>query len=205
MATWLPLALLSFAEWLVTGRPSRLLTDLAIEARFLVTVPLLFVAERALHVRTRRCIGSFANLMFARGLSASSFVPSGVLFLAAALVLTVGPLTLFSGPLQRARFAAIEQYGILALDYTRAFQRRWIGARDEEKPLGTPDIQSLADRPRQLLRHRARDEDRPCRSALHRHHRSGRIRPDCPTLLIEVPLPELARRLMLLFFKGIGG
>lgn len=345
--TWSPLAILSLVERLATGRASRLLVDLAVEARLLVAIPLLFVAERVLHLRTRRCVdrfqregvadpdddqvrrfaaatarvrdsfvpelillalavsagfmvaggmtgrtglimgvaesipasiariwyalvafpvflflqgravwwwllwchllwrlsrlrvqpmashpdqkgglgflaepsvgfapvvssvaaiaaASWAELMLAYGASAAVFVPQGALLVVLALLVTLGPLALFSGHMQRARFQAVRDYGVLALDYSRAFHRRWIGPRDEEKLLGSSDIQSLADlanaytliRSMRILPFGARSTVLITAAAL---------APMAPLLLLEAPLLDIARKLVRLLIGGIPG
>jgi hypothetical protein len=52
---------------------------------------------------------------------------------------------LFVPTLWRARFEQARSYGALALDYVRDFHKRWVAGRERPSPLGTPDIQSLAD------------------------------------------------------------
>jgi hypothetical protein len=63
-----------------------------------------------------------------------------------ALLLTVGPLFLFTPKMVYARRQARLEYGGLGQRYARAFDTKWIDtpAPDEEL-LGTSDIQSLAD------------------------------------------------------------
>lgn len=57
--TWAPLAILSVLEWSRTGRLSPLFDHIGFHVRLLVAIPLLFVAERSVHGRTRRCIDRF--------------------------------------------------------------------------------------------------------------------------------------------------
>jgi hypothetical protein len=54
--TWLPLMVLAFVRWVKTGHVSPLAADFAVHARLLIAIPLFFVAEQSLHVRTRRTI-----------------------------------------------------------------------------------------------------------------------------------------------------
>lgn len=78
--------------------------------------------------------------------SLPAFVPEFVAFLVLAVVLACGPLLLFVKILYHARRREIVRYNGLALDYVRAFHRKWIEARpDAETLLGTPDLQSLND------------------------------------------------------------
>lgn len=72
--------------------------------------------------------------------------PFAVFLLFAELV-ALGPLLFFSGRLLEARLEGLRAYAELALRYTRRFHQRWIseGESNDEKLLGAPDIQSLAD------------------------------------------------------------
>jgi len=75
-----------------------------------------------------------------------TFVPSFFGFLVLAAVIACGPLLLYTGHLYRARFRDIAEYNAVALEYVRAFHRKWVETRpDDEKLLGTPDLQSLND------------------------------------------------------------
>ena len=58
-ATWGPLMALALIERLVTGHMQAI--DWGIQARLLITIPLLFMAEAALHARTRRTIEIFLS------------------------------------------------------------------------------------------------------------------------------------------------
>jgi hypothetical protein len=55
--TWLPLLAIAVIGQLTTGRMPVEFADFGVHARLLLAVPLFFYAERALHLRTRRCIG----------------------------------------------------------------------------------------------------------------------------------------------------
>jgi len=59
----------------------------------------------------------------------------------------LGPLLVFTRQLRRARRKGMEEYGCLGQQYARDFDRRWIrgGRLADETPLGSADIQSLAD------------------------------------------------------------
>ena len=75
-----------------------------------------------------------------------AFVPEFVAFVVLAAILACGPLLLFIGMLYRARHREIDRYNGLALDYVRAFHRKWIEDRsDRDELLGTADLQSLND------------------------------------------------------------
>jgi hypothetical protein len=78
--------------------------------------------------------------------SLQAFVPVFAAFLVLAAAVACGPLLLFIGMLYRARHREIDRYNRLALDYVRAFHRKWIEDRsDRDELLGTADLQSLND------------------------------------------------------------
>jgi hypothetical protein len=75
-----------------------------------------------------------------------ALVPDFIAFVVLAVVLACGPLLLFVGMLYRARQREIARYAGLALDYVRAFDRKWIEARSNAgELLGTADLQALND------------------------------------------------------------
>ncbi len=63
------------------------------------------------------------------------------------LCLTLLPLTVFAGSLNRAKRRGIIDYGALAARYANEFAKKWIvpGADSKEPLVGSADIQSLAD------------------------------------------------------------
>ena len=105
---------------------------------------------------------SFAPVLFAQGVMLSGLIASRVLYAgqsaldfrieAATLVVVfvviiVTPLLFFSPRLAAAQRVALREYGALASDYVREFDRKWLrgGASAEEALVGSADIQSLAD------------------------------------------------------------
>jgi hypothetical protein len=75
-----------------------------------------------------------------------SFVPEFIAFVVLAASFACGPLLLFIGVLYRARHREIDRYNRLALEYVRAFQRRWVEERSgRDELLGSSDLQSLND------------------------------------------------------------
>jgi hypothetical protein len=75
-----------------------------------------------------------------------TFVPVFVAFVVLAAILACGPLLLFIRILYRARHREIDRYNGLALDYVRAFHRKWIeDGSDRDQLLGSSDVQSLND------------------------------------------------------------
>jgi hypothetical protein len=62
------------------------------------------------------------------------------------LAIALGPLFVFMPKLLATKRRGLLEYGGFALEYTRGFDQKWLrGARTEESPLGSGDIQSLAD------------------------------------------------------------
>jgi hypothetical protein len=70
-----------------------------------------------------------------------------LLFVVIALALTLGPLLVFLPKLAAVKRRGLAEYAILASQYTRRFDQKWVHGRppDEEPLLGSADIQSLAD------------------------------------------------------------
>jgi len=54
--TWAPLILFSLGQWWIAGRSEPMLKDLSIHVRFLITLPLLLVAERLLDRSCQRAV-----------------------------------------------------------------------------------------------------------------------------------------------------
>ena len=64
-----------------------------------------------------------------------------------AVVIVVGPLTVFARTLRKTRRIGLLEYGTLATAHTGSFHQKWIKYQDPQREplLGTSDIQSLAD------------------------------------------------------------
>jgi hypothetical protein len=77
--------------------------------------------------------------------SIQRLMPMLVVYLLTVAVLAVGPLFVFCAPLFRARRLTLAQYGDFMRTYTLQFHSKWIAPVGQGSPLGTPDIQSLAD------------------------------------------------------------
>jgi hypothetical protein len=109
----------------------------------------------------KSCI-PFGLILFAASAAVSSAIATRVLFAGARLetfqlsyaALFVLTLAIFAAPLLAftPRLLALKHegtlaYGAFATRYTQLFDRKWIaeGAATDESPLGTGDIQSLAD------------------------------------------------------------
>lgn len=105
---------------------------------------------------------AFAPILFAQGALLSGMIASRVLYEGRDLVsfkmeaagligffvlFILGPLTMFSPHLSRAKRRGLREYGLLAGRYVFGFEERWIrgGDPDMSELLGSGDIQSLAD------------------------------------------------------------
>jgi len=64
------------------------------------------------------------------------------------ILLVIVPLTFFVFQLESARRAAAREYGLVGMGYVNEFRDKWLarrGSAQAESPLGSADIQSLAD------------------------------------------------------------
>ncbi len=63
------------------------------------------------------------------------------------LALFVGPLLVFTPQLAQAKRTGLREYGLLAENYVREFDTRWMrgGETEENALVGSGDIQGLAD------------------------------------------------------------
>lgn len=70
-----------------------------------------------------------------------------ILVLLVNAVFFVSPCFLFTPKLRRCREAGLDDYMRMAYYYVSMFDRKWVGGKNapHQSPLGTPDIQSLAD------------------------------------------------------------
>jgi hypothetical protein len=88
-----------------------------------------------------------ANRILYDGQRLLSFEPEAVGFVCFFVLCILGPLLVFTPPLERAKRKGSEEYGLLANRYVFGFEEKWIerGAEETSELLGTADIQSLAD------------------------------------------------------------
>lgn len=91
--------------------------------------------------------GSLASRILYAGAKLPDFK---VLIAAAVIALTlifVGPLLVFGGRIAQVKRTGLLEYGALAQHYVRDFDAKWLRDRQtaDASPLGTEDIQSLAD------------------------------------------------------------
>jgi hypothetical protein len=91
--------------------------------------------------------GVVANQILYTHIPLQHFAGSIVAYAVLALVFTAAPLVVFTGKLLMTKREGLLQYGALAGSYSRSFHHKWIGKDnpEDEKLLGSADIQSLAD------------------------------------------------------------
>ncbi|HZZ94616.1 MAG TPA: hypothetical protein VFE23_18780 [Usitatibacter sp.] len=137
--------------------------------------------------------GNIANRVIHAGAKLPDSSIEVVILLAYLLVLMVGPLAVFAPQVAAAKRAANRDYGRLAQRYAREFESKWIGSR--ESPLGTGDIQSLADLSNSLATVRATRTVPVTREAVVKLALAT-LAPMAPLLLTVIPARELALRLI---------
>jgi hypothetical protein len=91
--------------------------------------------------------GMIATRVLYGGENLSSFKMQAIGFIGFFLVLVLGPLTMFTPQLSRAKRKGLADYGLLANRYVEGFEQKWVlgNAAEADELLGTGDIQSLAD------------------------------------------------------------
>jgi hypothetical protein len=90
---------------------------------------------------------SIAFLIVFEDAQIQSFQVHFVTLVIATQVLFLGPLLLFSPQMIQARLDGLRQYSPFVLRYNREFHEKWIAGKGtpSDTPLGSADIQSLAD------------------------------------------------------------
>jgi hypothetical protein len=105
---------------------------------------------------------AFGPILFAQGAMLAGVIASRVLYGGDSLLsfkmealgligfftfFILGPLTVFTPQLVRARRKGLADYGLLASLYVEKFEKKWVlgSASPQDELLGTADIQSLAD------------------------------------------------------------
>ena len=91
--------------------------------------------------------GMMANRIFYEGAKLLDFKVEIFGTVGLLVFVVLGPLLVFTPQLRVARRKGMEEYGNLGQQYAREFNRKWIrgGRLADETPLGSADIQSLAD------------------------------------------------------------
>ena len=143
--------------------------------------------------------GLIANSIFFTGAKFTDFM---ILILGVIVVvqfIVLGPLTVFTPSLMRAKRMGLRDYGVLASWYVGEFDRKWVrGGVAHERLIGSSDIQSLADLANSFqvirdIRSFPFDKDTVIQVALFA------LIPILPLVLTMIPLEELIKR----FFEAI--
>jgi hypothetical protein len=91
--------------------------------------------------------GFIANRILHEGARLPEFQLEILLLVTALMLVVLAPLCVFAPKILAAKRRGLREYGKLATDYLRDFERRWLRAPDHEGQalLGSGDMQSLAD------------------------------------------------------------
>ncbi|MGC2001927.1 MAG: hypothetical protein WA658_18875 [Candidatus Acidiferrales bacterium] len=89
--------------------------------------------------------GLIASRIFYQGQNLTSFKVTIIMFAGFFVLMILGPLTIFTPQLSRARLNGLGEYGDLATAYVTGFDEKWFHGVPKGKLLGSTDIQSLAD------------------------------------------------------------
>ena len=91
--------------------------------------------------------GLFADGIFFAGMTLVQYKVELLAVLAWVLFVIVGPLLVFVPILARTKRAGMREYGLFAQRYVREFDHKWLRGKQPtgESPVGSSDIQSLAD------------------------------------------------------------
>lgn len=91
--------------------------------------------------------GVIANAIFYTGARLTDYMTFIVSLILFVLMIVLGPLFVFTTSLLHAKRTGIRDYGVLASKYVEEFDLKWVrgGASDDERLIGTSDLQSLAD------------------------------------------------------------
>ena len=141
--------------------------------------------------------GAIANRIFYVGAALTDSKYEVAIIVAFLLLLVFGPLTVFARQAAAAKRMATRVYGRLAQRYVTDFERTWLpgGQPPEASPLGSADLQSLADLSNSLETVRSTRLVPITRQAVVTLVVATLI-PVAPLLLTVIPAEELARRLL---------
>lgn len=89
--------------------------------------------------------GLIASRIFYQGQNLTSFKVTIIMLAGFFVLMILGPLTIFTPQLSRARLNGLGEYGNLATAYVTGFDEKWFHGVPKGKLLGSTDIQSLAD------------------------------------------------------------
>jgi len=141
--------------------------------------------------------GTIANRVFYAGSTLMDARFEIAIVVALILMLVFAPLTVFLPQLMAAKQQAARIYGRLAQRYVRDFETAWLpaGLPASESPLGTGDIQSLADLANSFETMRATRSVPITREAVVMVA-GATLLPVAPLLLTVVPAEEIAKQLL---------
>jgi hypothetical protein len=145
--------------------------------------------------------GNLANQIFYAGAHlADSYVEIGIL-VGFMLLVFLGPLMVFAPQVLEAQRRMGREYGRLAQRYVRDFEDKWIhaNAADGESPLGTGDIQSLADMGNSFTAARGTNVVPITRQSVIQVV-VATLLPIAPLALTVIPAKELAAQLLKMLF-----
>ena len=141
--------------------------------------------------------GTIADRIFFTGAKLTDSAVYLVVVIAILAVIVIAPLLVFAVQVQAAKRNGLREYGRLAQCYAREFEGRWLphGLPAAESPLGTGDIQSLADLANSYEVLKATRPVPVTRDAAMALVLAVLI-PVSPLLLTMIPAEELARQLL---------
>lgn len=145
--------------------------------------------------------GLLADRIFHAGAVLTDFKFELIAMIVMLICLVYGPLMVFSSALWNAKQAGMREYGAIAQDYVRAFDSKWLlgGGPSDEILLGNADVQSLADLASSY------DLVKSMQTTLITKERVFYLAwvivlPILPLALTMMPLEELLKRLVGIFF-----
>lgn len=145
--------------------------------------------------------GQIANQIFHLGATLTQFRLEILLLAIFMLLLTAGPLLVFSPQLAATRRVGLREYGTLAQRYVRDFDAKWVRgtAQADDALLGTGDIQSLADLGNSYEVLRGMRVIPVSKDAIFQLA-AATVAPILPLVLTLMPLEELLRKLFGILF-----
>jgi len=145
---------------------------------------------------------AFAESMVAGQTTLTALYPAFALLLVVDAVIFLGPLCVFARRLWLCRVTGLATYMEFAARYVGDFDGKWLGraASPGKSPLGTPDLQSLADLSNSV---RVVTEMRlvPASRRLLVLFAIAALVPLLPLLLLKYPVAELAEALLKMLFS----
>ena len=141
--------------------------------------------------------GTIANRIFYAGSTLADSKVEIAIVVGFLLVIVFGPLTVFAPQVAAAKRAASKAYGRLAQRYVTDFERTWLPDElpAKESPLGSGDIQSLADLGNSFETLRSTRVVPITRQAVIALG-VATLLPVAPLLLTVIPAEELAKQLL---------